>query len=252
MKAYDEYHLNDLPGNGSVFHDLKNFKAQYESLMRSVAAAVNNLNEFVDKLPEMVAFIVQIMGKYGWFMGLDTHLVGQMAVTVELANNNSAKIDKILSEFYRKRIPLIQKKLNENFPSRSQIWNAGFGAHAKGEYFLCIPVFLAQADGIWQEGLNRQLYPVKTKKKKKSSPKKDLSEVLMSPLDPVLPINEPFDPKAEEFWYLNRHQVLHGKAVKYGTEINSLKAISFLDFVADIVLFSSELNFGRMKSEGKG
>jgi hypothetical protein len=35
----------------------------------------------------------------------------------------------------------------------------------------------------------------------------------------------------ESFTALNRHQVIHGECWDYGTEINSLKAFSFLAFV---------------------
>ena len=34
---------------------------------------------------------------------------------------------------------------------------------------------------------------------------------------------------------LNRHEVLHGESVDYGTEINSLKAISLLYYIASVL-----------------
>ena len=37
------------------------------------------------------------------------------------------------------------------------------------------------------------------------------------------------------FFELNRHQVLHGESVNYGTETNSLKAISFLGYLSFIL-----------------
>ena len=34
---------------------------------------------------------------------------------------------------------------------------------------------------------------------------------------------------------LNRHEVLHGESVDYGTEINSLKAMSLLYYIASVL-----------------
>mgnify|MGYP001564484260 CR=1 FL=1 len=40
---------------------------------------------------------------------------------------------------------------------------------------------------------------------------------------------------APQFSALNRHQVMHGESVNYGSEINSLKALSPLNYVAVVL-----------------
>ena len=44
--------------------------------------------------------------------------------------------------------------------------------------------------------------------------------------------------------WLNRHEVLHGRSIDYGTELNSFKAISIINFVGDVIFkaFSAEKN----------
>lgn len=37
--------------------------------------------------------------------------------------------------------------------------------------------------------------------------------------------------RSEDFNGLNRHEVMHGKVINYGTELNSLKAIYFLSAI---------------------
>jgi len=51
----------------------------------------------------------------------------------------------------------------------------------------------------------------------------------------TLPISASEHERGDAFVGLNRHQVLHGESTQYGTEMNSLKAISLLNYVAHIL-----------------
>ena len=59
-----------------------------------------------------------------------------------------------------------------------------------------------------------------------------LLAAFLSPLASTLPINASKKQRESDFNQLNRHQVLHGESVGYGTKINSLKAISLINYVA--------------------
>jgi hypothetical protein len=118
-------------------------------------------------------------------------------------------------------------------------------------YFLSIPVFIAQADGLLTE-----IAKVESALQKERSGQRELqaSKALREQLgadqesldliDPLLKLHELDFMKSsrarrvaaqttgEAFTALNRHQVMHGESCDYGTEINSLKAFSLLASVA--------------------
>ena len=58
---------------------------------------------------------------------------------------------------------------------------------------------------------------------------------LLSPLAQTLPIGASKHERPEDFTELNRHVVLHGESLDYGTKINSLKAISLINYVAHVL-----------------
>ena len=58
---------------------------------------------------------------------------------------------------------------------------------------------------------------------------------LLSPLAQTLPIGASEHERPEDFNELNRHMVLHGESLDYGTKINSLKAISLINYVAHVL-----------------
>lgn len=229
-----------------IQNDVLAFQKQYTVFVEKTVETIKKISLAADGFPEIVGDVVYIMGSQGWFMGLDAPFVGQMEVVEALRKGDCETADKALKAYYQKKAPQLLSKLKDRYPGRSEIWDASFKAHFRGEYILSIPVFLAQADGLWQEGMGHKLYKKKTGNKiySKEVKTRQLSDILLASLEPALPINLDYDPLLAEFTNLNRHQVLHGKSINYGTELNSLKAISLLDFVADVVEFAVERKKG--------
>ena len=60
-------------------------------------------------------------------------------------------------------------------------------------------------------------------------------EMLRVLLDNDWPLIMARNERPGDFTELNRHQVLHGEVVDYGTEENSLKAISLLNYCATVL-----------------
>lgn len=221
----------------NIANDVRAFQKQYVAVISPAVEALEKLSDFAGKVPDITREVVNVMGNHGWFMGLDAPFVGQMAIASALKNGDYAGVDKALSAYYKTVAPKLLVKLQARHPSRNEIWRVAFKAHFRGEYILSIPVFLAQADGLWQDGVGRQLYKKNkgSKNKLKSSGLKELSDILCASFDQGFLISKPYSSSGNEFSSLNRHQVLHGKSINYGTELNSLKAISLLDFVSDVV-----------------
>ena len=58
---------------------------------------------------------------------------------------------------------------------------------------------------------------------------------ILSPLAHSLPIGASEKERGAGFNELNRHMVLHGETLDYGTKANSLKAISLINYVAHVL-----------------
>ena len=145
-------------------------------------------------------------------------------------------VDLELSEFFRSRVDEISNSLYSQYPHRQHILKAAFGAHDRGDYAVSVPLFLIQADGICYEMLGVQLY-----KKRRGIPATadaidiqaldPFTAAVLEPLRILLPLAEDTVKIQNLDIAFNRHAIVHGLATQYGTEINSLKSISLLDYL---------------------
>lgn len=118
--------------------------------------------------------------------------------------------------------------------------HAAFKAHSRCEYELSVPVFLAQADGICNEIIGIQLFQKKSQIPATPVYVQQLandtsSAAILHPLSLNLPISASKYERDDDFNDLNCHQVLHVESTSYSSEVNSLKAISLLNYVAQVL-----------------
>src|SRR5207247_11414494 len=135
------------------------------------------------------------------------------------------KANEALCQHFESRREAIINDLVATAPLREPFLGRALEAHRDQKYELSIPVFLAQADGLWQEftkaDTGTRLYSRKrgqprTAKWVKSVKRDDLDEALLYPLVAPLPISaadEDVVPKGA----LVRHRVLHGTDLDYPT-----------------------------------
>jgi hypothetical protein len=113
--------------------------------------------------------------------------------------------------------------------------------HQDREYDISVPLFLIHADGICKELFGRPFFKV-SKGGLVARPIVDkwkidwiwtaVAEPFRSQLSIAKGCNDP------TAW--NRHVILHGYNLDYGTEINSLKAISLLSFLCGLDNYACE------------
>lgn len=208
-------------------------------LQAFVAPVFSDLSKHLKGLPERTRNALTVLGNNGWYLDLEM----PMSALWDLESLLSENVDEAqtsLVEYFRGRVADIAGTLKTAFPRRARIIEKAFAAHARGEYELCIPVFLAQADGICQDLIE---FPLFTKRGKKPAPAAFVEAIaadtfrsaMMHPLTCALPVSFTAGERGANFDGLNRHQVLHGESVDYGTEINSLKAISLLNYVFQVL-----------------
>ena len=213
------------------------FQRQLDAFVRPAFA---DLAESFRKLPKQTRNALLILGAHGWFLDLEMPLPGLWELEKALKEGNVEDAEQALVDYFRERLPEISERLATEFPPRRKILKAAFDAHARGEYELSIPVFLAQADGICQELVGVQLFKRRRNKPATSVCVEALGAdtfrcALLCPLAHPLPISFAAHERGADFGDLNRHQVLHGESVDYGTEINSFKAISLLNYINQVL-----------------
>ncbi len=172
------------------------------------------------------------LAERGWYLDPDmsANAIGQFADAIR---EDPEEVDAIVSDFFRERADAIRQELTKSYPERSHLWRDAFDAHCESKYNLSIPLFLAQADGIFEKQFPQKSLFISGQRESAIEEYRPYSsdiffDVLLYPFSISTPSWESRKERSESFEGLNRHQVLHGESIAYGTEQNSLKAISLL------------------------
>lgn len=192
-----------------------------------------NLAKTVANYKRQLELGLKTLALSGWYVSYESGLSDGIVLGQKVDEKDFEFVDSFMQRFYKKNLTSIIKRLGTSFPERKRIFDEALLAHKKKMYHGSILLFLSQADGI----CNGYLY--KSNKGKKEHLKKDIEKnskvILESLLTVLLDINEIDIPHAKRKLKqsLNRHAVMHGFDTNFGTEINSLKALSLVAFVGD-------------------
>ncbi len=189
---------------------------------------------------------VSNLARMGWFLPHPGKMLQREIVSVRsLRDKSDEEVDEFMGDFYGARLPDIETDVCRRFPIRRKVLKSAFDAHHNETYDLSIPVFLAQADGIFLElsGTEKGVYSRKRGTGDPSSKafidQMDLDDDYMAsflvPLCRPTALNYGKRERRRNPGFLNRHSVMHGVSTDYGTKINSLRAISFLFFIGTII-----------------
>ena len=220
--------------------------------------AQKKLNAFFDAYLRL-ADGIEVLPKDGWYLGFEfiyeylgvdylNEIVCNWNID-ETKNNFRNKVELI----FEKRIDEIQESLVTSFAKRRKIIEVIFQLHKDGNYIASIPVALAQLDGICKEifiddknkkigffDKNKKDFKHKLPQLKKVANNNFLlflyNQLSLNNLDEFIVLKY----GNSEMEKLNRHTILHGESVEYGTKENSLKAILLLYFIRDFIELVSE------------
>ena len=223
---------------------LSNLQVTIDNL---ISPALENFLVGLKSLPEYTQVALMTLGNHGWFFDLEMPLQFLWELEKLLNEGNIEEAETALIDYYRENLETIEKRFINKFPDRAKIIRSAFNAHKRGEYELSIPVFLAQTDGICYEVINQHLFMrIRGEKKPRTALFVDsiasdtYRHALLSPLSQTLPISASKNERNIPFNELNRHQVIHGEVLDYGTEINGLKSISLLNYVTQVLNLDDE------------
>ncbi|MDT0295884.1 hypothetical protein ACFQ3R_14655 [Mesonia ostreae] len=219
----------------------------------------DELKEILKDFPEKLAKSMEILQKempigilelsnYGWYLGYDSSPKMAVELGRKLKNGDSKKVDDILTRYYEEELDLVEKRIIDRNPNRKSIIKEAFSNHRNKKYYSSIVLLLTQIDGLCYDE-TKKLYFKNNKKLQRSRIYKPEVEEKISekerfiiegfeiPLNQSTGISEHTDNISKFPVRLNRHEILHGIDYSYGIKINSLKIISFLNYINDIIRY---------------
>ena len=178
-----------------------------------------------------------MLAQHGWYLDFNMPLPSLWEIKKAIANGEVSEVEEALIEYFEGQLEEIEKSIAAQFPRRAHIISSAINAHRRGEYYLSIPVLLAQTDGICKEVVDQYLFMKKDRKPRTAIYVEQVAAdtykaALLSPLAVNNPISASEHEREEGFNLLNRHMVLHGESVDYGSKVNSLRAISLVNYVS--------------------
>lgn len=221
----------------SPFREYAEFLQRLQAPAQKAFSEIGRIVKEFQKLPPIIQKVEILLAQSGWYLDAEIELDKIVRMYGILNQGHLDKIEGYLVKYYRENLKEIETTICQEHPKREKIIKCAFNAHGRKEYELAIPVFLAQADGIFADLMGMKLFKSNGRIKSFLS-KYELGGILnafLSPLFDTFPISASEKKRTDQVNGLNRHQVLHGESTDYGTEMNSLKAISYLTFIANVV-----------------
>lgn len=163
--------------------------------------------------------------KHGWF------IQPEMAPDVFLLTTDGDLLDGFEATFIamlKSELEAIEARLVDSFPKRAHLIKEGFALQREERYYSAIPMFLNCAEGIVQELTNESPFSTQGTAPEVAEWVKRLPLAQFEGLlAEALAVKHPLSQHSGH----SRHRINHGRSLDYGTELSSLKAISFLGFV---------------------
>jgi hypothetical protein len=259
-----------IPALSDVFQRfgrwLQDVNERYAPLIQSYSQVDwKQVKERLDTMPQRSSAAMKLAAQQGWFFNWQDSLQNTLKLIDEISGAEDGKIDEILEAYYEENLDWFTSMLCDKFPLRKRVIEAATNAHKQSDgdgYCLSVPVFLAQADGLFWEvsGIDSPMNKAKggglllgSNWVKNQIGEDQRANDLLSPFFQMHDLDllksqsvreKEFERDGKVFNALNRHQVLHGEVSDYGTKINSLKAFSLLIFIGihlpDILKRTSE------------
>jgi tRNA(His) 5'-end guanylyltransferase len=141
---------------------LRPFAAQVEKFQNffqeSLGPFLQQVAKAFKELPPHAQRAVLTLASHGWFFDLDMTPSELWRLSEAFSNNEEAKAEEELADYFESRVVEIKNNVIERFPKRKACLDEAFLAHLNGYYYLSIPVLLAQTDGICKEAVGHHLF----------------------------------------------------------------------------------------------
>jgi len=240
MKELDNY-FHNIHKMNQALAPIYNASKKINQIIKPITNIFNStafqLIKNLQELPERIKISLLLLANEGWFIDLDMPLSTISKLKKLLEEENFQETEKYLCNYFDSRIERIEKTLITEFPHRAKIIQSAFNAHKNKEYILSIPILLAQVDGICKELTNIEFFRYDGQRKNyvQELALETYEEIFLLPFSELSSINISQKKRPENFSKLNRHMIIHGESLDYGTYENSLKVISLISYISTIL-----------------
>lgn len=218
---------------------IKAFRSEEEERLRQWSTMFDDFARQLRDLPDEVRAQLTVLMDQGWCLDPEMPHTWGRDLVAAFQEGEHDEAQQWLIDYFKGRVDEIEQTLVERHPKRSAVIADAFQAHREGRYHLSIPVWLAQADGVIHDRHQRQLFS----KKRTANlmevlsglPEDDMRAIFIAAFYVDIPLTRKTQLLPDGFDGLNRHAVLHGTDPNYGTEINSLRAVSILNLASYMV-----------------
>ena len=175
---------------------------------------------------------LDILADKGWYVSMDMSLGDIFTNAANAMLNKDSNVDITLTKYYKTNRKSFVLKLSNFYPDRADLLSQALYCHNKKQYAASTLLFLSQADGIFEGNLFK-ISKDKARLKKQLADAQS-SHYLIEVITKIRGIDSFTGNKTNYKSDLNRHECMHGLNTTYGTEMNSLKALSLLCFISDL------------------
>lgn len=182
-----------------------------------------------------------MLAREGWYPSSNLPL-GIVSNAATLLSERDEEGNTMLATYFRGETESIAHGLRTSHAERKEEIAQAIQAHAEGAYWLSVPCFLILAEAIAKDSSLPSPYS-KTGDKVKlirdallSKEELRTAVAFISPLLVSVPID--WGPNQRDTYgnpVLNRHLILHGESKNHGTELISLRALSHLAYVSEVL-----------------
>jgi len=223
------------------FGDYKTITENFQSVISKISNEIETFQKTISKVFDGFLEIpnsVKVLAEYGWYLPFDFHPQAVNKLVSEIEEDGTKNVDLVMIAYLDNEIKNIESDIIKKFPKRKAAIQAAIRAHKNKEYYLSIPVFFSQTEGICRELTGKRFFKVKQKPATiawvSNFKSNSLMAYLLEPLKYAGPARMRQDPKKPKG--INRHDVLHGDCFDYGKDsTNSYKAFSLLNYISDTV-----------------
>lgn len=224
--------------------EFEQFSVQISEFRQSIANSIRPITDVLARalrqLPPRTQQALLTLGQHGWYLDMHMPMPALWKLEQMLEAGELEQADELLCSSFEEHFGSIASGLYSRYPTRAHILRQAFEAHRAGQYALSIPVLLAQTDGICNDVTAQYLF---MRKNDRPSTAQYVAAVaagtiraaILSPLAETLPISQSKHERVDGFDELNRHMVLHGESLDYGTRLNGLKAVSLINYVGQVL-----------------
>jgi hypothetical protein len=226
---------------------LQTIASQISEAFESIRPVLIEVTETLRKLPEDILEVSLALADRGWYVSADMDMAQMRQLQAAIQSNELSRLDDMMQALIIADVAEIEAVAVMRFPARSAILAAAFEAHRLRQYELSVPVLLIQIDGMCSETFGIKFYSANkgvplTKRLAESISTSSIMDAFLSPLCRSTGLTAGERHRAGFPLALNRHEVLHGVDINYASLINSLKAISLLNYFVTWVVRDTPAN----------